>query len=235
MNQQEKMKEQAALKALDYVEGGMRLGLGTGSTARYFVAALGAKVAQGLEVMCVPTSEATRIQAAELNIPLTELDSLGRLDLTIDGADEVDDDLNLIKGGGGALLREKIVASASDKVVIIADASKYVKCLGQFPLPIEVVPFAYTTTARKIESVLAEHGISETPNLRKGVSRGSENPFITDGGHYIYDCPPMAIKDGQGLGVALADCVGVVEHGLFINLASTIILAHPDKIEIMGA
>ena len=146
MRKADELKESAALNALDLVQDGMLLGLGTGSTAARFVDALGAKVAKGLKVLCVPTSEATRIQAERLGIPLTTLDETPKLHLTIDGADEIDERLRLIKGGGGALLREKIVATASDRMVVIADESKLVAALGHFPLPIEVVRFGFTSS-----------------------------------------------------------------------------------------
>ena len=146
----EQQKNRASLGAIDYVEDGMRLGLGTGSTAVYFVDAVGKRVAEGLNVVCVPTSEATAVQARSLNIPLTTLAETPELDLTVDGADELDGELNLIKGGGGALLREKIVASASNRMVVIADASKRVDVLGRFALPVEVVPFGAESTHKRI-------------------------------------------------------------------------------------
>ena len=152
----EDLKESAARAALDLVEDGMQLGLGTGSTAARFVDALGERVAQGLRVVCVPTSEVTRVQAEGLGIPLTTLDETPRLDLTVDGADEIDDQLRLIKGGGGALLREKIVATASDRMVVIADGSKVVPTLGAYPLPVEVVRFGLLATMRLIEAIAVE-------------------------------------------------------------------------------
>ena len=157
MNSDE-MKIKAAQKAMDYVQNGMKLGLGTGSTAAKFVDLVGAAVADGLEVICVPTSVATRDQAAALNIPLTTLEQTPHLDVTVDGADELDDMLRLVKGGGGALLREKIVATSSDKMVVIADDSKLVKVLGQFPLPIEVVQFGLKSSLMAIEGMAARVG-----------------------------------------------------------------------------
>ncbi len=167
----DELKEEAARAALDLVEDGMRLGLGTGSTAARFVAALGERVARGLRVLCVPSSEATRIQAEQLGIPLTTLDQTPELNLTVDGADEIDDQLRLIKGGGGALLREKIVATASDQMVVIADESKVVKRLGQFPLPVEVVRFGLLATMRLVEAIAIEAGCHGEIRLRPG-SRG---------------------------------------------------------------
>jgi len=154
----DELKDSAARAALDLVTDGMRLGLGTGSTASRFVAALGERVAAGLNVICVPTSEATRAQAERLNIPLTTLDQTPQLDLTVDGADEIDGQLRMIKGGGGALLREKIVATASDQMVVIADDSKLVRTLGAFPLPVEVVRFGFAATRRMVEAMAAQAG-----------------------------------------------------------------------------
>src|SRR5438105_1332534 len=162
----DEMKRQAAARALEQVRDGMKLGLGTGSTARHFVELLGAKVRAGLKVVGVPTSEATRAQAAACGIPLATLDDAPHLDLTIDGADEVDHDLDLIKGGGGALLREKIVAAASSRMTVIADGSKWVARLGRFPLPIEVNPFGLGATRAAIVAVLARHGIKPNIALR---------------------------------------------------------------------
>src|SRR3954463_4645551 len=159
----------------------MKLGLGTGSTARHFVDLLGQRVAGGLRVIGVPTSEATRAQAEACKIPLTTLDAIDRLDLTVDGADELDPALNLIKGGGGALLREKIVAAASDRMIVIADETKWVEVLGRFPLPVEVIPFGLAATQRAIATAFAECGFSGQMTLRNG-SNG--HAFVTDGGHW---------------------------------------------------
>jgi ribose 5-phosphate isomerase A len=186
------LKRQAAEQALNYVEDGMKLGLGTGSTAARFVELLGAKVKAGLKVVCVPTSEATRAQAAALGIPLATLEQYPALDLTVDGADEIDDELRLIKGGGGALLREKIVAVASERVVIIADSSKRVDVLGRFPLPIEVVPFGLTATERLLAGVAADAGCEGEIKLRTGANGA---PYVTDNGNYILDCFFGAIDD----------------------------------------
>jgi ribose 5-phosphate isomerase A len=226
----EQMKQKAALRALEEVRDGMKLGLGTGSTARYFVDGLGAQVADGLEVVCVPTSEATRAQAESLGVKLAPLDDLKRLDLTVDGADELDDALRLIKGGGGALLREKIVAAASDRMIVIADDSKKVATLGAFDLPVEVNMFSHGATAAAIADALAATGNAGTINLR-----GGDDPFITDGGHYIYDCALGAINDAEGLAQALLNVPGVVEHGLFLGYATAAILAGTDGLEEVGS
>ncbi|MDA8725999.1 ribose-5-phosphate isomerase RpiA [Alphaproteobacteria bacterium] len=226
----EQMKQKAALRALEEVRDGMKLGLGTGSTARYFVDGLGAQVADGLEVVCVPTSEATRAQAESLGVKLAPLDDLKRLDLTVDGADELDDALRLIKGGGGALLREKIVAAASDRMIVIADDSKKVATLGAFDLPVEVNMFSHGATAAAIADALAATGNAGAINLR-----GGDDPFITDGGHYIYDCALGAINDAEGLAQALLNVAGVVEHGLFLGYATAAILAGTDGLEEVGS
>lgn len=226
----EQMKQKAALRALEEVRDGMKLGLGTGSTARYFVDGLGAQVANGLEVVCVPTSEATRAQAGSLGVKLAPLDDLKRLDLTVDGADELDDALRLIKGGGGALLREKIVAAASDRMIVIADDSKKVATLGAFDLPVEVNMFSHGATAAAIADALAATGNKGAINLR-----GGDAPFITDGGHYIYDCALGAINDADGLAQALLNVPGVVEHGLFLGYATAAILAGTDGLEEVGS
>ncbi len=208
----------------------MRLGLGSGSTAVKFVDILGERVAQGLGVLCVPTSEETRVQAAGLAIPLTTLDDTPHLDLAIDGADELDKNLRLIKGGGGALLREKIVAAASGRMIVIADASKRVDTLGRFPLPVEVTPFGMRATRVLIEQMVREVGCDGDIILRKA---GPGNPFISDGGNHIFDCVLGAIADPEALGAALATVPGVVEHGLFLGLADTAIVAGPDGVEVI--
>jgi ribose 5-phosphate isomerase A len=220
-------KRDAAAAALEYVRPGMRLGLGTGSTARPFVDLLGERVRAGLDVIAVPTSEATRAQAGQCGIKLTTLDETPELDLTVDGADEIGPDLTLIKGGGGALLREKIVAAASARMVVIADASKWVATLGKFPLPIEVVPFGLGATERAIKTAFAATGNSGALMLRKTPAGLA---FVTDGGHFILDAALGRIADPRSLGLALAAIPGVVEHGLFIGLAQTAILAGPDGV-----
>jgi ribose 5-phosphate isomerase A len=218
----DELKRQAAARALDFVADGMKLGLGTGSTARHFVELLGARVREGLNVTGVPTSEATREDAIRCGVRLTTLDEVDRLDLTVDGADEVDPALNLIKGGGGALLREKIVAAASDRMIVIADDSKWVETLGRFPLPIEVIPFGLGATRRGIEKSFAECGVSGQLVVRKGRDG---HVFVTDGGHWIVDAHLGRIPDAPQLAQSLRLIPGVVEHGLFIGLASTAMLA----------
>ena len=230
MRKVEELKESAALRALDLVEDGMRLGLGTGSTAAHFVEALGLKVAQGLKVLCVPTSEATRVQAEKLGIPLTTLDETPKLHLTVDGADEIDDRLRLIKGGGGALLREKIVATASDRMVVIADESKLVETLGHFPLPVEVVRFGFTSTLRLVEAIAAEAGCQGEIRLRPGHG---EAPFVTDQGNLIIDCAFGLIPEPEVLAFALKRVPGVVEHGLFLGLADLAIVAGSGGVRVL--
>ncbi len=229
----EVMKQKAALRALEQVSSGMKLGLGTGSTARYFVDGLGAKVADGLQVICVPTSEATRAQAESLNIPLAELGDLQRLDLTVDGADEMDAQLRLVKGGGGALLREKIVAAASDAMIIIADDSKLVENLGAFALPVEINMFAHQATAQAIADVLRQTGNAGEVSLRAALPGGAE-AFVTDGGHYIYDCHLRQINNIEQLAAALLAVPGVVEHGLFLGYATAAVLAGSDGLQEVG-
>jgi len=216
------LRRAAAARALELVKPGMRLGLGTGSTAAAFVALLGERVKEGLDVVGVPTSEATRRQAEGLGIRLATLDELPELDLTIDGADEVDDGLRLIKGGGAALLREKIVACASRHMVVIADAAKHVPQLGAFPLPVEVNLFGLMATQRAVEAAVAAAGCTGPVDLRRSGDGGT---VMTDGGHAILDARLGAIPDPEALGAALWAVPGVVEHGLFLGIASAAILA----------
>lgn len=223
-------KAVAAKRALALVEPGMRLGLGTGSTAALFVDEIGRLVADGLNVLCVPTSEATHTQAEALSIPLTTLDETPFLDLTVDGADELDDELCLIKGGGGALLREKIVAAASDRMAVIADASKHVERLGAFPLPIEVVRFGLQATRNLIEALAAEAGCEGEITLRPGADG---KPFATDSGNVILDCAFGAIPDAEALEDALKLIPGVVETGLFIGIADIAIVAGAEGITVL--
>jgi ribose 5-phosphate isomerase A len=224
------LKRQAAARALEEVRDGMRLGLGTGSTAKHFVDLLGEKVRAGMKVIGVPTSEATRAQALECGIPLITLDEIDHLDLTIDGADEVDPALNLIKGGGGALLREKIVAAASDRMIVIADDTKWVDVLGHFPLPVEVIPFGLAATQAAIARAFAESGVSGQMVVRKGKDG---HVFVTDGGHWIVDAHLGRIEDAPRLAGLLNVIPGVVEHGLFIGLARTAILASAQGIRVV--
>ncbi|WP_425993608.1 ribose-5-phosphate isomerase RpiA [Afipia sp. DC4300-2b1] len=224
------LKKQAAARAVEQVRDGMKLGLGTGSTAKHFVELLGERVKAGLKVVGVPTSEATRADAERCGVLLTTLDEVDRLDLTVDGADEIDPNLELIKGGGGALLREKIVAAASDRMIVIADESKWVPTLGRFPLPIEVIPFGLGATRRAIEAVFAEKGVSGQMGVRKAKDG---HAFVTDGGHWIIDAHLGRIPDSPRLAAALNSIPGVVEHGLFIGLARTAVLAGPQGIRVV--
>lgn len=223
----DQFKKEAAERAADDVSSGMRLGIGTGSTAEFFVHALANRVKDGLDVIGVPTSERTRELASELGIRLTTLDELPKLDLTVDGADELDADLALIKGGGGALLREKIVACASERMIVIADGSKEVATLGRFPLPIEVNPFGLEATRLAILGLLSELSLPQKLVLRGGA----EAPFVTDGGHYILDAHLEAIADVKTLGSRLVAIPGVVEHGLFIEIATKAYVASADGVK----
>jgi ribose 5-phosphate isomerase A len=226
----EAQKRAAAARAIEFVRPGMRLGLGTGSTATHFVNLLGERVRAGLDVVAVPTSEATRAQAERLGITLTTLDETPELDLTVDGADEIAPDLTLIKGGGGALLREKIVAAASAKMLVIADESKWVSMLGRFPLPIEIAPFGATATRRVVEEVTAAAGCPGPVLLRKAPNG---HAFVTDGGHWLLDAQLQRIVEPQVLAARLAAVPGVMEHGLFIGLARTAIVAGPDGVRLI--
>jgi ribose 5-phosphate isomerase A len=218
----EAYKRAAAAGALDYVEDGMKVGLGTGSTAEAFLDLLGEKVRAGLKIVGTPTSQRTADKARALGIPIDELDNLGELDLVVDGADEADHDLNLIKGGGGALLREKIVATSARRMVVIADDTKLVRRLGAFALPIEVIPFGHGTTAARIKRAVADLGYEDlAPKLRQRDGK----TFVTDNGNYIYDCPFGEITDAHVLAEALSRITGVVEHGLFVGIATSLIVA----------
>ena len=225
------LKVEAARAALSHVEDGMRLGIGTGSTAEAFVRLLAEKVATGLTVVGVPTSERTAALCRELGVALTTLDETPDLDLTIDGADEIDAELSLIKGGGGALLREKIVAAASARMIAIADRSKLVGTLGRFPLPIEVNRFGLEATRRAIVRAASGLGLNVEPTLR--MTQGE--PFVTDGGHLILDASFGRIPDTRALSDALHAIPGVVEHGLFLGLADTAIVAGDAGVETISA
>ena len=225
----DQLKRQAAARALEQVSDGMKLGLGTGSTAKHFVELLGERVRSGLRVIGVPTSEVTRADAERCGIALTTLDELDRLDLTVDGADEIDPALNLIKGAGGALLREKIVAAASDRMIVIADESKWVAALGRFPLSIEVIPFGLAATRRALGQAFVECGTSGQMIVRDDRDG---HAFVTDGGHWIVDAHLGLIPDVPRLASLLNSIPGVVEHGLFVGLATTVMLAGPQGIRI---
>jgi ribose 5-phosphate isomerase A len=226
----DELKRQAAARALEEVRDGMKLGLGTGSTAQHFVDLLGERVRAGLKVVGVPTSETTRAQAARCGISLTTLDEIDWLDLTVDGADEIDGALDLIKGGGGALLREKIVAAASDRMIVIADESKWVETLGRFPLPVEVIPFGLAATQRAMVTAFAESGVSGQMVVRKDKEG---HFFVTDGGHWIVDAHLGRIQDAPRLSGLLSAIPGVVEHGLFIALAGMAVLAGSQGIRVV--
>ncbi len=216
-------KRAAALAALDLVKDGMAVGLGTGSTAAHFVMALGERVRDGLTLRCAATSQQTERLAAEVGITVEPLDDVGRLDLTVDGADELDAALRLIKGGGAALLREKIVAAASARMAVIADAGKLVPRLGAFPLPVEIVRFGAQTTIRAMGRALAAFGHDAAPMTIRLDADGAA--LLTDGGNVIVDCALDAIKDPEGVARALNAVPGVVEHGLFIGLADCAFVA----------
>ena len=220
-------KRAAAARAVEFVRPGMKLGLGTGSTAKHFVELLGERVRAGLDVVGVPTSEATRADAERCGVPLTTLDQTPALDLTVDGADEIAADLSLIKGGGGALLREKIVAAASARMIVIADETKWVPVLGRFPLPIEVVPFGLGATQRAIQAAFADVGVAGALAVRRGKDGLA---FVTDGGHWIIDAALGQIPRPSALASRLEAIPGVMEHGLFIELAHVAILAGPDGV-----
>lgn len=225
------LKIEAARVALGHVRDGMRLGVGTGSTAEEFVRLLAVEVAAGMKVVGVPTSERTAALCLELGVPLSTLDETPELDLTIDGADEIDGDLTLIKGGGGALLREKIVAAASASMIVIADQSKLVEMLGAFPLPIEVNRFGLRATEQAIAAVAEKNGLASRLVVR--MSDGA--PFITDGGHFIIDASFGRIPDPRALSTDLHAVPGVVEHGLFLDLAKAAVIAGVDGVRTVHA
>lgn len=227
----ESEKENAAMAAIEFVEDGMTLGLGTGSTAKFFVEMLAEEVADGLMVKGVPTSEETRRLAESLGVPLLPIEQVDRIQLTVDGADEVDPKAQLIKGGGAALLREKIIANASDLMIVIADPSKEVEVLGAFPLPVEVTPFGYTITAKKVYDALREAGVAR-PRINVRTQAGNK-PIVTDGGNYILDCHCSVIPDAPKAAVLLSGVPGVVEHGLFIGMARTVIVGREDGASVI--
>jgi ribose 5-phosphate isomerase A len=219
-------KRAAALKALDYVEDGMKVGLGTGSTAAWFLDLLAERIRDtGLKIVGVPTSGRTQVQAGKLGIPLRSLDAAGWLDLTVDGADEFDPDLNLIKGGGGALLHEKIIATASDKMVVIADSSKQVEALGNFPLPVEIVRFGAGATMREIDRLVDRLNVT-VYDMR--LRERDDGFYLSDEGHLIADLHLGRVTDPVVLNAELNMLPGVVETGLFIGVASVAIVGHED-------
>jgi ribose 5-phosphate isomerase A len=218
----EKEKEAAGRAAAELVQEGEIVGLGTGSTAYFTIIALGERVKAGLKIVGIPTSVQTGDLARTVGIPLTTLDDQPEIDITIDGADEVDPELNLIKGGGGALTREKVIATASKRMVVVADSSKVVPMLGKFPLPLEVIAFARTVVEKKISALGA------TPKLR---TRPDGSPFLTDNGNQIVDCSFGAIPDPPALARVLSDMPGVVEHGLFIHIAKLALVGRHGGVE----
>jgi ribose 5-phosphate isomerase A len=227
----DKAKFVAAKRAADYVEDGMRVGLGTGSTAAWLVRCLGEQVKNdGLKIRGIPTSTRTAELAREVGIEVISLDEAKWLDLTIDGADEFDGDLNLIKGGGGALLQEKIVATASDQMVVIADVGKEVETLGAFPLPIEVIPFGWQTTQALVEETLVSMdvlGRQSTLRMNGAV------PFITDEGNHILDLHLNRIGNARQLSMVLNQMPGVVENGLFIDICDAVVIGYGDgRVEV---
>ena len=216
----------AAKRACEFVQDGMKLGLGTGSTASWMVRCLAERInKEGLKVKAVPTSIQTSDLAEELGIEVITLDSVGQLDLTIDGTDEFDGDLNLIKGGGGALLREKIVSSASDKMIVIADNGKNVEQLGRFPLPVEVLRFGLKSSQSLIKTLLESQDVSSNIIKTRMVD---DVPFVTDEGNYILDLYLEQIGDADKLNSALNQVPGVVENGLFVKLCDMVIMGSPD-------
>lgn len=223
-------KRAAALKALDLVQPGMIVGLGTGSTAAHFVKALGEKVRAGLKITGVPTSAAAEALARDARIPLAALDDVAQVDLTIDGADEADRAFRLIKGGGAALLREKIVASASRRMVAIMDDSKLVDPLGAFPLPVEIVSFAHRTTMRRVADAAVAAGCQGNFIRLRG---GDAHPVLTDNGNLLADIDCQAIPDPEGLATALSAIPGVVEHGLFIGICAQLIIGTAEGVDII--
>lgn len=222
----DRAKYASAHCAAEFVQDGMRVGLGSGSTAAWLVRRLGARVRQdGLRIIAVPTSARTAQLAREVGINVVSLDEARWLDLTIDGADEFDTDLTLIKGGGGALLQEKIVATASDQLIVITDAAKEVKTLGAFPLPVEVVPFGWPATKALIEEVLASMDVM---GRQSSLRMNGTQPFVTDEGNYILDLALGRIGNARQLALVLNQVPGVVENGLFVDIADQVVIGHSD-------
>ncbi|WP_079909794.1 ribose-5-phosphate isomerase RpiA [Paenibacillus sp. 32352] len=211
-------KQLAGEKAVEYVKDGMLVGLGTGSTVYWFILKLGELVKHGLDIKGVPTSKSTEKLAIELGIPLVDLASVDQIDLTVDGADEANPNFELIKGGGGALLREKMVASVSKRLVIVMDETKFVTNLGRFPLPVEIVPFGWEMTCKQINSL----------GCKSALRMANNTPLITDNGNYIADCHFESIQDANKLNHTLNMIPGVVENGLFVQMADTLVIGRTD-------
>jgi ribose 5-phosphate isomerase A len=215
----DEIKKQAAINAFKYIEQGMTIGIGTGSTVYWFIEELAKRVKDGLACHFIPTSNGTNQLAKQWGIPMLELNDVAKIDVTIDGADEIDPQLFLIKGGGNALLQEKMVAAASEKLVIIADSSKLVKQLGVFPLPVEVIPYGWKQVRQRIET---------TYGIQTALRMKDQAPLITDHGHYILDCHFQQVTDAEQLTVQLNNIPGAVENGLFVHMAHSAIIAYPD-------
>ncbi|HMC84139.1 MAG TPA: ribose-5-phosphate isomerase RpiA [Chitinophagaceae bacterium] len=219
MPSNDEIKKLAGSSAVKYVQPGMTIGIGTGSTVYWFIQELAMLIKQGMTCNCVPTSKETDLLAKQMGIPMLTLNDVARIDVTIDGADEIDPQLRLIKGGGSALLQEKMVAAASDELIIIADSSKLVKQLGVFPLPVEVIPYGWKQVQQRIQSAY---------NIQALLRMKDNKPLITDHGHNILDCHFGEIKDADQLTIQLNTIPGVVENGLFINMAQLAIIAFAD-------
>ncbi|ESQ78279.1 ribose-5-phosphate isomerase RpiA [Asticcacaulis sp. YBE204] len=222
-------KQISGLAAIDHIKDGMKVGLGTGSTAAWFVKAIADEVKAGMKLTLVSTSNQTTHLAHSLGLEIKDINDVGKLDLCVDGADEIGEGLALIKGGGGALLREKLIWEMADRCIVIADAAKHVAVLGQFALPIEVEPFAYKGTINRITDVLSEFDIAKMPVLRKK----SGEAFVTDGGNLIFDVACGAIHDPSGLASALKATTGVVDHGLFLDLADIALIGTDEGVKVL--
>lgn len=221
---QDEAKRVAAAQAIErFLKDGMTIGLGSGTTSRWFVRILGKRVSEGLRVTGVPSSKSTGQLAEEVGVSLADLNDVGQLDLTIDGADEIDGKGRMLKGGGANLLWEKIVASASYKMICIVDESKLVDSLGRFPLPVEVIPFAWRSTERHMRKLFRDSGLGDPKIEMRG---GLEKPLVTDSGHYLLDCHLEHIANPESLGEKLKQIPGVVEHGLFIGIATDAVIGH---------